>query len=322
MSKVENNNYNWYNGLNEYNSNILTNIKPINTNHVLNYWNNQIENRELLAIKEFNKREYRNYIKSLTNDVIRIEFSEIPFQYPKYDNIVNLTLFDDLDILEETKTIYDIEEPEIQEIEVITNDDLINRLNYKTQYLYDVIKTYDNILYNHKDKREILIEVFKLTHSKNTQKKYDDDKLNNWIENFPNMIDSKIRYIKKKNKPKDPIKIAIGKKGYKLSNGRFKTIVRKIENLGYYGFSIDSINGKMEDNLEDDEMIKDIIDENHDDKGNDHDMIEYDDNKLMKDPLEDHYLEIEQNQYLEYLEQKENLTEQEQEDYNKLIGDD
>ena len=277
MSKVENNNYNWFNGLNEYNSNIFTNIKPIDTNHVLNYWNNQIENRDLLAIKEFHKREYRNYLKTLTNDVIRIDFTEIAFNYPKYDNIVRIkfpnldVINDDFSIIEETKTIYDIEEPEIvQNDDILSQNELIERLNYKTQYLYDVINTYDTYmsLFDDSMKRVILKKVFKLTHSVNTR--YTEKKLNNWCDNFINMIDDKVRAIKRKKK--DMIRSKKSKETYKTSELRYLNIVRKIESLGYYGFDESQIRDNMK-SLEDDEIINDMINE-FSEVNQDHDMLE------------------------------------------------
>ena len=264
MSKVENNNYNWFNSQNHLNSNIFTHIKDINTNNVLNYWNNQIENRELLAIKEFHKREYRNYIKTLTNDVVRIEFTQIAFQYPKHDNIANLSIFDNIEFLEEIKTIYDIEEPEIN------NSDLVNRLNYNSQYLFDVINTYDNIVSNHVDKREILIEVYNNTH----KSRLSTDKMNNWIDNFPNMIDNKINALKNKlkNKNKDKSRSRKAKLRYKTSELRFKNIIRKLNSLGYYGFDITQIRSNMI-TLEDDEIITDMMNE-FSEVNQDHDTLE------------------------------------------------
>lgn len=272
MSKAINQNYNWYNESNYLNTPIMPKVKGFNQNNVIAYWSNQIENRELLAIKEFSKREYRNYLRTLTNDVIRIEFSEIPFQYPKYDNIVKLTIFSNNDILEETKLIYDIEVEKYipKEINTLEQNELIQRLNYKTNYLYDVVNTYDSFMIHFDDsmKRVILKKVFKLTHSINTR--YTEKKLNNWCDNFINMIDDKVRAIK--NKKKDMIRSKKSKETYKTSELRYLNIIRKIESLGYYGFDETQIRSNMK-TLEDDEIITDMINE-FSEVNQDHDMLE------------------------------------------------
>ena len=273
MSKTENNNYNWYNEVNSLTHNIYkSEVKRVK------YFNN----KPILSIKQYKALKYRNYLKTLTNDVIRIEFSEIPFQYPKFDQISRLTIFSDNDILEETKTIYDIEIPEpaviIQESnETLEQNELINRLNYKTQYLYDVVNTYDTYmsLFDDSIKRVILKKVFKLTHSINTR--YSEKKLNNWCDNFINMIDDKVRAIK--NKKKDAIRSKKSRETYKTSELRYLNIVRKIESLGYYGFDESQIRSSMK-SLEDDEIINDMIQE-FSEVNSDHDQLERIDEEFL-----------------------------------------
>ncbi|GAH88623.1 unnamed protein product, partial [marine sediment metagenome] len=81
--------------------------------------------------------------------------------------------------------------------------ELIHSLNYKSEKLFNVIDTYDSQLYPIKKKdpekyNEIMIQVYKKTHKNGLSGK----KLDNWIENFPNMIDRKIATEKKKLKEK------------------------------------------------------------------------------------------------------------------------
>ena len=272
MSKAINKNYNWFNETNYLNTSIMPKSISNNTNIAVNYWNNQIEAREILAIQEIKKREYRNYLKTLTNDVVKIEFTEIAFQYPKYDQISRLTIFSHNELIEETKLIYDIEEEKYipKESTTLSQNELIERLNYKTQYLFDVINTYDTFMIYFDDsmKRVILKKVFKLTHSINTR--YTEKKLNNWCDNFINMIDDKVRAIK--NKKKDMIRSKKARETYKTSELRYLNIIRKIESLGYYGFDESQIRDSMK-SLEDDEIITDMIQE-FSEENSDHDQLE------------------------------------------------
>ena len=284
MSKTINYN-NWYN-------------KPNHLTHSFNKPNSynpnvisikEFHKREVQKVIEFHKNEYRNYLKTLTNDVIRIEFSEIAFQYHKYDNIIRIEFPYDMkeilndvvnlefNIIEETKTIYDIEEPEIvQNDDTLSQNQLIERLNYKTQCLFDVVNTYDTYmnLLDDSMKRVILKKVFKLTHSINTR--YTEKKLNNWCDNFINMIDDKVRIFKKKQNKKLRSKKQLAYDNtyeQRASTFRQNNIVSHMMALGYHGFNEDGIWGWMEEKLTDQAIYNKLIAE-FDAINQDHDMLE------------------------------------------------
>ena len=294
-----NNNYNWFNNPNylnsvyyelSYNFNLTEKIKLFYAlNDVIT-----INLKELFDIEYIQK--YKEYLKRLTFDVVNIKF-------PLYD-ILKEELIIELEINDELKEYIP------NEIH-LTNDDLINRLNYKTNYLFDVINTYDKYISNHANKREILTNVFKMTHKSMIY----NDKMTHWIDNFPNMIDNKIRAIK--NKKKNLSKSNKAKIRYKTSTLRLKNIIRKMNSLGYYDFDEREIKPKMK-LLEDDEIIQDLINE-FSEVNQDHDMIIYDDSKILKDPLKDYYIQKEEDDYYEYLQfNEEILTKSELNDFNKL----
>lgn len=302
MSKIANNNYNWFNNpnyLNSVNYELSYNFnltEKINLFYALND-TIMINLKDLFDIEYIQK--YKEYIQVILNDVVKIEF---PYN-------MNEILKDIIEI-----KFYDVDIQEHISNEIILEDqDIINRLNYKTQYLFDVINTYDTYVYNHPNKQNILKEVFKSTHSINTR--YSNEKLNNWIDNFPNFIDSKIQAIK--NKKKDEVRSKKQKKRYKESHLRFLNIIRKMNSLGYYDFNEDQIKPKMK-LLEDDEIIQDLINAISDQFGNDHDMLIINENK-QNHPKEDYYVQKEEEDYYEYLIiNHEILTERELNDFEKL----
>jgi hypothetical protein len=256
---------NWYNQPNKLTHGFNLGIKPIKIKSI---------DIKLFQDKKRYKQIYQdihyNDIKGILKDVIRINFNG---EYQEY--IPN---------------------------EEFSEENLIFMLNYRTQYLFDVINIYDKHISNHENKHKILSEVFKLTHSINTQ--LSKEKMNAWIENFPNMIDRKIEILKKKNKKKNrsPKQIAYDK-GFnnRPSEMRKLNIIRHMNSIGYHGFNEDGIWGMMKNGNKDDEIYVDLIKQFNDGFGNDHDLITYDDSKLMKDPKEDYYLEKEKEQFIDYL---------------------
>ncbi len=164
----------------------------------------------------------------------------------------------------------------------MSETELIHRLNYKSENLFNIIDTYDNQIYPIKEKdpekfNGIMTQVYKKTHkSKISGKKLDD-----WIENFPNMIDRKIQAekTKLKKKLKSPERAKKGKEVYITSPLRNRNILNKMEKLGYYSINTKSKKERMKAGLKDDEIIADLVEEISDPFGGDHDMVEvmYDD---------------------------------------------
>lgn len=160
--------------------------------------------------------------------------------------------------------------------------ELIHSLNYRSEKLFKVIDTYDNQLYPIKKKdpekfNEIMTQVYKNAN----KSKISGKRLNNWIENFPNMIDRKMETEKKKLKAKlkAPKKVKAGKKGYITSQPRNEALLSKMDKLGYSSINTESKMDKMKAGLKDDEIIADLVEEISDPYGGDHDMVEvrYDD---------------------------------------------
>lgn len=207
-----------------------------------------------------------------------------------------------------------------QELEmIILNEnsdhmDLVNLLNYNHQKLYDVIEIYDKYI-NNDNKFEILKEVYRNTH----KNMISGEKLLKWIENFPNFIEDKIKTIKRKlkKKNKDMSKSRKAKERYKTSELRFRNIVRKINNLGFYGFDATPIRDRM-NYLEDDEIIEEIINDISDPLGNDNDLLEIKDQDLQGEnfqkSLEDQYFDYLMNKDLFNIE----MTPKEREDWEQI----
>ena len=267
---------NWYNE-----PNYLT--KGITEISHKTYWKKIYSQKAFLALERI------NYLKSLMNDVIRIEF---PYDIK---GILNDVIR--IDFNGEYQEYIPI-------IEELHEENLISMLNYKTQYLFDVINTYDKYVFEHPNKHKILSEVFKLTHSINTR--LSKEKMNAWIENFPNMIDRKIEILKKKNKKKNrsPKQLAYDKSfNSRPSELRKLNIIRYMNSIGWYGFKEDQIFHWMEIGLKDDEIYKNILDSIEDEFGNDEDTIEIDESKFLSEEREkeEYYLEKEKEQFIDYL---------------------
>ena len=167
--------------------------------------------------------------------------------------------------------------------------ELIHSLNYKNEMLFNVIDTYDNQVYPIKKKdpekfNEIMTQVYKRTHKTELSGK----KLDNWVENFPNMIDRKIQAekTKLKKKQKSPGRVKKGKEIYITSPLRNQNILNKMDKLGYYSINANSKREKMKAGLKDDEIIADLVEEISDPYGGDHDLVEIDYNKQFENHLD------------------------------------
>lgn len=240
--------------------------KPYNPKRVFGFWNNS------------------NYTKPITKEFILpsidklIEIQEKPIEIKSSPVKQELDIFElnlDFSFLENINQEY-------------SNNDLILMLNYNNSNnrLFDIINTYDKYVSNHNDKFEILKEVYKLTHKRMIK----DNKLSQWIENYPNLIDNKIKAIKNKikKKNKDPKRSKKAIKQYQTSELRLKTLVQMIESKGYYNPNLDEIRNRMIElktskNLD---IVNEII-ENLDDLNNDHDMIEFDENKQFQEYIKE-----------------------------------
>jgi len=164
----------------------------------------------------------------------------------------------------------------------VSEAELVHGLNYKSEMLFKVIDTFDTQVYPIKKKdpeqfNDIMTQVYKNTN----KSKLSGKKLNNWIENFPNMIDRKIEAEKTKGKEKrkSPKRVKKSEEIYVTSPFRNLNILSKMEKLGYYSLNTKSKMGKMKAGLKDDEIIADLVEEISDPHGSDHDMVEikYDD---------------------------------------------
>ena len=164
----------------------------------------------------------------------------------------------------------------------VSEAQLVRDLNYKHEKLFNVIDTYDYQAYPIKKKdpekyNEIMTQVYKKTHKNGLSGK----RLDNWIENFPNMIDRKMEAEKKKikKKLKSPKRVKKGEEIYVTSPFRNRNILSKMDKLGYDYINTESKKEKMKAGLKDDEIIADLIEEISDTYGGDHDMVEirYDD---------------------------------------------
>lgn len=158
----------------------------------------------------------------------------------------------------------------------------VNQLNYNTQPLFRVIDTFDSEVYPMKEKNpdrfyEIMEKMYDQTH----KSKISDQKLKEWSERFPDMMDRKMDSEKRKlkKKLKDISKSRKAKERFKTSQLRNQNIMRQLESIGYFAINRDSKMAKMKSGLENDEIILDIIQEISDPYGSDHDMVEinYDD---------------------------------------------
>ena len=165
----------------------------------------------------------------------------------------------------------------------------VNQLNYNSQPLFSVIDTYDSHVYPIKKKNpskhnEIMIQVYKNTHKSTLS----GERLNEWIDNFPNMIDRKIEAEKRKlkKKLKSPERVKKAKKVYITSPFRNQNILSKMDKLGYYSINAKSKKDKMKAGLKDDEIIADLIEEISDPLGGDHDMVEINYDKQFESHLE------------------------------------
>ncbi|KKL81431.1 hypothetical protein LCGC14_1994830 [marine sediment metagenome] len=173
--------------------------------------------------------------------------------------------------------------------------ELIHSLNYKSEKLFNVIDTYDNHVYPIKEKipskyNEIMTQVYKNTHKSTLS----GERLNEWMDNFPNMVDRKIDAEKRKLKVKrkDLKKSKKAKERHKTSHFRNQNIMSQLESIGYYSINQDSKMAKMREGLENDEIIQDLVSEISDPYGSDHDMVEinYDDQfKRQIQEYEDRY---------------------------------
>ena len=124
-------------------------------------------------------------------------------------------------------------------------------------------------------------EIMEKTYDQTHKSGISDQKLKEWSEKFPDMIDRKIASEKRKlkKKLKDIKKSRKAKERFKTSQLRNQNIMRQLESIGYFAINRDSKMAKMKSGLENDEIIADIIEEISDPYGSDHDMVEinYDD---------------------------------------------
>ena len=171
----------------------------------------------------------------------------------------------------------------------------VNQLNYNTQPLFRVIDSFDNEIYPIKEKDpDRFYEIMKETYDQTHKSRISDQKLKEWSERFPNMIDRKIESEKRKlkTKLKDITRSRKAKERHKTSQFRNQNIMRQLESIGYFAINRDSKMAKMKAGLENDEIIADIIQEISDPYGSDHDMVEinYDDQFRRKvQEYEDRY---------------------------------
>ena len=173
----------------------------------------------------------------------------------------------------------------------VSEAELIRDLNYNSEKLFRVIDTYDSHISPIKEKdpskhKEIMTQVYKNTHKSTLS----GERLNEWIDNFPNMIDRKIQAekTKLKKKLKSPKRVKASKKSYITSQPRNESILSKMDKLGYSSINTDSKTDKMKAGLKDDEIIADLVEEISDPLGGDHDMVEINYDKQFKDHLEEY----------------------------------
>ncbi len=218
-----------------------------------------------------------------------------------------------------------------------SDQELISMLNYNKERLIDVINTYDNYIQKIKDNDnerflEIMKHVYNTTHSDYIA--FHDTKENmKFAEKFPNMIDNKIKAIRKKNKPKNLKRVNSSTNNYynplKVSELRFKTVNRMLESRDYHNVNSDLIRGKIKElyksrNLD---IVNDIITNLDDQYGNDNDMLETNDKRHYDDHIEFMHSKYQEDiQYIDFLlnkineEGRENLTEKELNDWDKWIS--
>jgi len=170
----------------------------------------------------------------------------------------------------------------------ISEAKLVRDLNYKTEKLFNVIDTYDSHVYPIKKKNpskynKIMNQVYENTH----KSPLSGEKLNEWVDNFPNMIDRKIESEKKKlkKKLKSPGRVKKSKKVYITSPLRNRNLLDKMDKLGYYSINAKSKTDKMKAGLKDDEIIADLVEEISDQYGGDHDLVEIDYDKQFETHL-------------------------------------
>ena len=173
----------------------------------------------------------------------------------------------------------------------ISEAEIIHSLNYKSEMLFNVIDTYDNQVYPIKKKdpekfNEIMAQVYKNTN----KSKISGKRLDNWIENFPNMIDRKIQAekTKLKKKLKAPKRVKKGKEIYITSPLRNQNILNKMEKMGYYSINAKGKTERMKAGLKDDEIIADLVEEISDPYGGDHDMVEINYDDQFKSHIEEY----------------------------------
>ena len=169
--------------------------------------------------------------------------------------------------------------------------ELIQSLDYKTEKLFNVIDAYDSRIHPIKKRNpskynKIMSQVYEKTHKSTLS----GERLNEWIDNFPNMIDRKIETEKRKlkEKRKSPKKVKKAKKVYITSPFRNRNILNQMDKLGYYSINANSKISKMKVGLEDDEIIADLVEEISDPYGGDHDMVEINYDRQFKDHLEEY----------------------------------
>lgn len=182
-----------------------------------------------------------------------------------------------------------IEDQELEQYKPIkqefTIEQLANMLNEKYNRLFDIINTYDNLVYNNPNFNEIMNLLYTITHKSNGNKQEREK----WIEKFPNEIDRKIENIKKENKKKNR---SLKQKEHNRSFNQRATTLRKLNIIrhmnseGYYGFNEDQIWHLMEIKRTNDEIYEFLIDSLRDKFGNDNDMVEIDEDKQYNDHLD------------------------------------
>ena len=153
----------------------------------------------------------------------------------------------------------------------------VNQLNYNTQPLFRVIDTFDNEIYPIKKRDpDRFYEIMKETYDQTHKSRISSQKLKEWSENFPNMMDRKMESEKRKlkKKLKDATRSRKAKERFKTSQLRNRNIMQQLESIGYFAINRDSKMAKMKSGLENDEIIIDIIEEISDPYGGDHDMVE------------------------------------------------
>ena len=268
----------------------ITNINPklvsYHSNNKFGFWDTSktIEINQEIKYKE---------IKPIAS---KFPFLSDPYLQEK-EEIKPLDIKIDLSIFDIPKINFELDSFELEMSKEVSYSikQLANMLSIKSNRLCDVRNTYDNLVYNHSNFKEIMLLAYMNSH----KSKGSNEQIEKWIEKFPNALDRKIKNAEKENRKKNWTKKQ--REYYESFNNRPSQlrklqVVRSMNSKGYYGFNQDSIIPKMEKGLTNDEIIEDLIIELRDQFGNDHDMIEFDENKQFQE----HYKKYNNGDYEDY----------------------